>query len=47
MNKKKIGILGCGMIAALGHLPALQHVGGLDVHAVYDVNWNRALAMQN
>jgi predicted dehydrogenase len=46
MNTKKIGVLGCGMIAELGHLPALQHVPGLRVHAVYDVSWGRALAIQ-
>ena len=47
MSRMKIGVLGCGMIAELGHLPALKNVAGLQLHAVYDVNWNRALAMQN
>ena len=47
MSTKKIGVLGCGMIAELGHLPALKHVAGLSLHAVYDVNWNRALSMQS
>ena len=47
MSRKKIGILGCGMIAELGHLPALKYVAGLEVHAVFDVSWNRALAMQS
>ena len=46
MSAKKIGVLGCGMIAELGHLPALKHVAGINLHAVYDVSWNRALAMQ-
>jgi predicted dehydrogenase len=46
MNVKKIGILGCGMIAELGHMPALRHVAGLSLHAVYDVSWTRALSMQ-
>ena len=46
MAVKKIGVLGCGMIAELGHMPALKHVSGLSLHAVYDVAWNRALAMQ-
>lgn len=46
MSVKKIGILGCGMIAELGHLPALMHVSGLILHAVYDIAWSRALAMQ-
>lgn len=47
MSPKKIGVLGCGMIAELGHLPALKQVGGVSVHCVYDVNWHRALAMQS
>lgn len=47
MDGKKIGVLGCGMIAELGHLPALKHVAGIRLHAVYDVSWDRALAMQN
>jgi predicted dehydrogenase len=46
MKPKKVGVLGCGMIAELGHLPALKLVPGLSLEAVYDVNWNRALAMQ-
>ena len=46
MGAKKIGVLGCGMIAELGHLPALKHVAGLHLHAVYDMSLNRALAMQ-
>ena len=46
MSAKKIGVLGCGMIAELGHLPALKHVAGINLHAVYDVSWNRALSMQ-
>lgn len=35
MSAKKIGVLGCGMIAELGHLPALKHVAGINLHAVY------------
>ena len=46
MIAKKIGVLGCGMIAELGHMPALKHVAGISLHAVYDVSWNRALALQ-
>lgn len=34
------------MIAELGHLPALRNTPGLALEAVYDVNWNRSLAMQ-
>jgi len=47
MGTKKIGVLGCGMIAELGHLPALKQVAGIELHAIYDISWNRALAMQN
>lgn len=47
MVAKKIGVLGCGMIAELGHMPALQQVPGASLHAVYDVNWERALQMQS
>lgn len=46
MDSLKVGLLGCGMIAELGHLPALRQVPGLSLHALYDVNWERALAMQ-
>lgn len=42
----KIGVLGCGMIAERGHLPAIQQTPGIALHAVYDVNWERALSMQ-
>lgn len=47
MGAKKIGVLGCGMIAELGHLPAMKHVAGMELYAVYDISWTRALAMQN
>jgi len=46
MNGKKIGVLGCGMIAELGHLPALASADGLDLYAVYDVSFDRSVAMQ-
>ncbi len=42
----KIGVLGCGMIAERGHLPAIQQTHGLVLHAVYDINWERALLLQ-
>jgi predicted dehydrogenase len=47
MTAKKIGVLGCGMIAELGHLPAMKHLAGMSLHAVYDVNWTRSRAMQD
>lgn len=43
---KKIGVLGCGMIAELGHLPSICQTGGLSLHGVYDISWDRALEMQ-
>jgi predicted dehydrogenase len=46
MKVRKIGVLGCGMIAEQGHMPALKQIHGLTLHAVYDIAWNRALAMQ-
>jgi predicted dehydrogenase len=46
MKPKKIGLIGCGMIAELGHIPAIQHTPGLLLDGVYDVNWQRALAIQ-
>lgn len=46
MRPHKIGVLGCGMIAELGHLPVLRHVPGLVLDAVYDINFDRALQMQ-
>ena len=42
----KIGILGCGMIAERGHLPAIQQVPGITVEALYDVRFERALELQ-
>jgi len=46
MNNKKVGVLGCGMIAELGHLPALANTQGIDLYAVYDVSFARAVEMQ-
>lgn len=46
VSAKKIGVLGCGMIAELGHLPAICQTRGLGLHALYDVSWDRALEMQ-
>lgn len=35
---KKIGLMGCGMVAAYGHLPAIAGTEALALHAVYDPN---------
>lgn len=42
----KIGLIGCGMIAELGHLPAIQQTPGLVLESVFDHRWERALEMQ-
>jgi len=42
----KIGVLGCGMIAEWGHLPAIRNSDSLTLEAVYDIRWERALSMQ-
>ena len=33
---KKIGLMGCGAVAQYGHLPAIQQVPDLTLHAIYD-----------
>jgi len=33
---KKIGLMGCGMVARYGHLPAIQQTADLQLHAIYD-----------
>lgn len=38
MSIKKIGLMGCGVVASYGHLPALQQTKCFDVHALYDPN---------
>lgn len=43
----KIGIIGCGMIAEYGHIPAIQQVPGLQVYALYDHSFSRAVQLQH
>lgn len=43
---KKIGIIGCGMIAELAHCEAIQATDGLQLMALYDNNFDRALKLQ-
>ena len=42
----RVGVLGCGMIAEWGHLPAIQQSSDLVLEALYDTRWERTLAMQ-
>ncbi|MEZ6034437.1 MAG: Gfo/Idh/MocA family oxidoreductase [Planctomycetaceae bacterium] len=44
MKAKRIGVLGCSVIAKPGHMAALRHVAGISLHAVGDVSWQRALS---
>ena len=44
---KKIGLMGCGMIAEYGHIPAMLATEGLEVHAVYDPDPARAYGLQH
>ncbi len=42
----KIGIIGCGMIAEFGHIPAIQQISGLKLYALYDHDFSRAVHLQ-
>ncbi len=44
---KKIGLMGCGMIADYGHLPAILATEGLQAWAVYDPDPERAYGLQH
>jgi predicted dehydrogenase len=44
---KKIGLMGCGMIAEYGHLPAILATQGLQAWAVYDPDPERAYGLQH
>lgn len=44
---KKIGLMGCGMIAEFGHLPAILATEGLEAWAVYDPDPERAYSLQH
>lgn len=43
---KKIGLMGCGMVADYGHLPAILATEGLEAWAVYDPDPERAYGLQ-
>jgi len=42
----KIGLIGCGMIAEMGHLPAIKQVPELQIYALYDRTFERAVELQ-
>ena len=44
---KKIGLMGCGMIAEYGHLPAILATQGLEAWAVYDPDPDHAYGLQH
>lgn len=46
LEPKKIGLMGCGMIADCGHLPAIFATEGLQPWAVYDPDPERAYGLQ-
>lgn len=41
---KKLGLIGCGMVANYGHLPAIQETAGIELVSVFDVSAERAEA---
>lgn len=38
---KRIGLMGCGVVADYGHIPVIQSTEGLELHAVFDPNPER------
>jgi len=45
-SKKKVGLIGCGMVAMYGHLPAIVNADGLEPFAVLDPNPDSLAAAQ-
>ncbi len=43
---KRIGLMGCGAVAAYGHVPAIQQTPGLVLHAIFDPNSDAVKSMQ-
>jgi predicted dehydrogenase len=43
---KRIGLMGCGSVADFGHLPAIRRTEGLELHSVFDPDFDRALLAQ-
>ncbi len=46
MPRKKIGVMGCGVVADYGHLPAIKEVAGLELAALFDPDEARLRATQ-
>jgi predicted dehydrogenase len=42
----RLGVIGCGVVASYGHLPAIKATPGLELHAVMDTDWAQALSAQ-
>jgi hypothetical protein len=42
----RVGVIGCGMIAELGHLPAIEQVPGIELYALFDLDFGRAKQLQ-
>ncbi len=42
----KIGLMGGGVVADYGHIPAVKYVQGLDMHALFEPNAQRAADMK-
>ena len=38
MEKLKVGVVGCGLISKLRHIPAYKRLKELELHAICDLN---------
>jgi predicted dehydrogenase len=47
MKRKKIGLMGCGMVAGYGHLPALRDNEDLELHSLFDPDGKALKARQD
>ena len=36
VSAKRIGLMGCGVVASYGHIPAILETSGLELHAIFD-----------
>jgi len=44
IKKYKVGVIGCGLISKLRHIPAYKKLNDFEVHAVCDLNEDLAKA---